>query len=109
MLVTGYRAMWVLVMFDLPVDSKEARRAYTRFRHGLIENGFVMLQYSVYARPCASEENAIVHFRRVKATLPPAGQVRMLTITDKQYGRMKIYESKKRVPTEKPPEQLAFF
>jgi CRISPR-associated protein Cas2 len=107
--VTGYRAMWVFAMFDLPTDTKKARRDYTRFRHLLIEDGFTMLQYSVYARPCPSEENANVHYLRIKAGLPPQGQVRVMVVTDKQYERMKVFYGKKRIATEKPPDQLAFF
>ncbi|HHT9133449.1 MAG TPA: CRISPR-associated endonuclease Cas2, partial [Candidatus Avalokitesvara rifleensis] len=45
-----YRAMWLFAMFDLPVDTKKARREYTRFRKALLTEGFTMLQYSVYAR-----------------------------------------------------------
>ena len=109
MIISGYRAMWVIVMFDLPTDTKKARRDYAIFRKSLLKDGFTMLQYSIYSRPCASEENAEVHNKRVHAHLPPDGQVRIMIITDKQYGRMSIFWGKKRVPTEKPPEQLSFF
>ena len=53
--------MWVIAMFDLPTDSQPARRAYTRFRKDLLEDGFSMMQYSIYIRHCASIENAEVH------------------------------------------------
>jgi len=101
--------MWVITMFDLPVDTKEARKAYTNFRKALLSDGFVMLQFSVYARHCPSEENAVVHERRVKAFLPEDGEVRLLKITDKQFERMKVFYGKMRKPTEKAPEQLSFF
>ncbi len=55
MILSAYRFMWVVVMFDLPVDTKKARREYTRFRKKLLRDGFMMLQYSVYARHCASK------------------------------------------------------
>src|SRR2546430_13570223 len=42
-----------------------------RFRKGLLKDGFMMLQYSVYARHCASEENAHVHIQRVERMVPP--------------------------------------
>ena len=109
MIVNGYRAMWIQVMFDLPVDTKKARRDYTRFRKKLIEDGYWRMQYSVYVRPCPSEENAQVHFQRVKAILPPDGEVRILIFTDKQFARMKVYHGKIRKPTEEIPEQLALF
>ncbi|MGH9455773.1 MAG: CRISPR-associated endonuclease Cas2, partial [Terriglobia bacterium] len=44
--LSGYRAMWLFAMFDLPVDEKELRREYTQFRKGLLREGFTMLQYS---------------------------------------------------------------
>ncbi|MCZ7586920.1 MAG: CRISPR-associated endonuclease Cas2 [Deltaproteobacteria bacterium] len=101
--------MWILVMFDLPVTTKKARKDYARFRRTLVEDGFTMLQFSVYARPSPSEENAEVHSKRVRANLPPRGQVRIISLTDKQYARMRVFWGKKRGPTEKMPLQLEFF
>ena len=49
--------MWVMVMFDLPVGTKRQRKVAARFRKDLLEDGFWMLQFSVYARPCSSQEN----------------------------------------------------
>jgi CRISPR-associated protein Cas2 len=105
----GYRSVWVLTMFDLPTDTKAARKAYASFRDALLDDGFTMLQFSVYARHCSSIENAEVHEERVKCCLPPDGEVRLLTITDKQYERMKVFNGKLRGPTEKAPDQISFF
>ena len=101
--------MWTIVLFDLPTDTKSDRYQYTRFRKQLISNGFVMLQYSVYTRHCASDESAEAHCKRVKATLPPKGEVRILKITEKQFERMQVYHGKKRTPTEQTPKQLSIF
>lgn len=108
-LISGYRVMWTLVMFDLPVTTAEARRAYTRFRKSLLEQGFVMLQYSVYARCNDSEEKAETIADRVRSNLPPKGQIRLLQLTDKQFGRMQVFFGKMSQPTEEPYEQLEFF
>ena len=105
----GYRSMWVVAMFDLPVVSEEARKAYQAFRKVLLKDGFLQMQFSVYARHCPSEENADVHENRVEINLPPDGEVRLVRLTDKQFGRMKVFYGKKRKPPEKSPEQLAFF
>ena len=105
----GYRSMWVVAMFDLPVGTKEARKAYQAFRKVLLKDGFLQMQFSVYARHCPSEENADVHENRVEINLPPDGEVRLVRLTDKQFGRMKVFYGKKRKPPEKSPEQLAFF
>ena len=101
--------MWVLAMFDLPTSTERARRDYTHFRKSLLKDGFTMLQYSVYIRHCASEENAAVHYERVKNSLPPEGEVRVMAITDKQYERMETYWGKKRQPTPPRPKQLELF
>lgn len=107
--LSGYRCMWVVALFDLPVDTKKARKAYARFRKGLLRDGFVQMQYSVYIRHCASEENATLHIQRVERMVPDDGEVRILTITDKQYERMRIFWGKRRQPPERPPAQLELF
>ena len=101
--------MWVVAMFDLPTDTKKARRAYAQFRKSLLKDGFARMQYSVYIRHCASEENADVHERRVQAALPDDGEVRLLTITDKQFERMRVFWGKLRKTPETPPHQLELF
>ena len=109
MFVSGYRCMWVVVMFDLPVDSEQSRRAYTRFRKTLLADGFTRMQYSVYIRHCASRENADVHLRRIEGMVPDEGEVRAITITDKQFERMDVFWGKSRKPPESAPLQLELF
>lgn len=91
------RYMWVFVFFDLPVGTKPQRNAATKFRNFLKDDGFLMLQFSVYARICRGEEAVDKHMGRVTKNLPSVGSVRMLQITDRQYGRMRLLigESKK--------------
>jgi CRISPR-associated protein Cas2 len=101
--------MWVVVLFDLPVGTKPQRKRASEFRKRLREDGFWMLQYSVYARPCPSEENALVHAHRVEAILPSEGQVRMIQLTDRQYGRMLCFHAGSDAAGERMPQQLEFF
>ena len=96
-------------MFDLPTETKAARKAYAKFRKSLLRDGFHRMQFSVYVRHCASQENADVHTNRVRNQLPPDGEVRVMTITDKQMERMDIFLGKKRKQPEKPPLQLMLF
>jgi CRISPR-associated protein Cas2 len=98
-----------MAMFDLPTDTKQSRRDYTVFRKKLLKDGFTMLQYSVYIRHCASEENASVHFDRVKNFLPPDGEVRVISITDRQFSRMETYWGKRRKTPTPAPKQLELF
>ncbi|NIM05038.1 MAG: CRISPR-associated endonuclease Cas2 [Armatimonadetes bacterium] len=101
--------MWLFAMFDLPVDSPEARRRYTRFRKALLAQGFSMLQFSVYARYCQTEEISHSFRRRVRETIPPEGEVRLISITDRQFGKMEVFLGKIRRPPEEAPDQLMLF
>ena len=101
--------MWLVAMFDLPVDTKEARKRYAQFRKDLLKDGFAMMQFSVYIRHCASEENADVHVARVERALPPDGEVRVMAITDKQFERMRVFWGRMRKPTEAAPPQMELF
>lgn len=107
--LSEYRGMWLFAMFDLPVISKEERRRYTEFRTALLKLGFNMLQFSVYARYCTSEEASEIHRKQVRAKLPPQGFVRLLSVTDRQFAKMESYLGKKARPTEEPPDQMLLF
>jgi len=107
--LSGYRFMWVVAMFDLPVDTKQARRDYAIFRKNLIRQGFTMMQYSIYIRHSTSRENAAAHAERVRGCLPSDGEVRVLQITDKQFERMAVFFGKRRAAPEPAPTQLQFF
>lgn len=109
MIFGGLETMWLIVLFDLPTDTKAARQEYTRFRKFILNDGFTMMQYSVYMRHSSSEENAQVHIKRVKAVLPCDGEVRIVKITDKQFEKIEVFYGKRRRTTEKPPQQLEFF
>jgi len=101
--------MWLFAMFDLPVTTKKARKAYHDFRKALIGEGFSMLQYSVYARYCASEDRSEVFKRRLQPLFPPEGQVRLMAVTDHQFGKMEVFSGKKELKPEKKPDQMLFF
>ena len=101
--------MWVLVFFDLPTETKKDRKASALFRKNLIKDGFTMFQFSIYIRHCASQENAMVHIKRVKSFLPDYGQVGIMCITDKQFGNIQLFYGKKQTEPESPGLQLELF
>jgi CRISPR-associated protein Cas2 len=105
----AWRSMWVFAMFDLPVETPAHRRAYARFRKDLLEDGFSMMQFSIYFRHCASLESAIAHSRRMGQRVPAEGEVRFLMVTDAQFSRIAVYAGKRRVSPERAPAQLEFF
>lgn len=107
--ISEYRVMWVLVFFDLPTETKKDRKASALFRKNLIKDGFTMFQFSIYIRHCASQENAMVHIKRVKSFLPDYGQVGIMSITDKQFGNIQLFYGKKQTEPESPGLQLELF
>ena len=107
--LNAYRIMWVLVVFDLPVEGKAERKAATRFRQDLLKDGFTMFQFSIYVRHCPSREAADRHIRRAKAILPPKGHVGILCITDRQFADMEIFFAGKKTDKPGTPQQLELF
>jgi CRISPR-associated protein Cas2 len=82
--------MRLLVFFDLPVVTKADRRAYTIFRRFLINDGYDMIQFSVYGRILNGNDALEKHMKRLIDNLPPDGSVRCLSVTEKQFVSMKL-------------------
>lgn len=80
--------MRMLVFFDLPMVTRAEKRAYTLFRRFLLNDGYDMIQFSVYGRILNGTDAEKKHLKRLNAHLPPAGSVRVLTVTEKQYASM---------------------
>lgn len=108
-MLNGYRLMWVMVLFDLPVGTKRERKQATDFRKFLLDQGFEMSQYSVYLRFCAGREQADTLARRVGQNLPDGGNVNILFFTDKQYENIVSYSKRKRNAAYENPEQYTLF
>lgn len=101
--------MWVLVFFDLPTETKKERKAASKFRKDLLDDGFNMFQFSIYTRFSASRENAAVHNRRIKDALPKRGKVAIMQITDKQFGMIELFHGTKPEDPDPPSNQLQLF
>lgn len=80
--------MRMLCMFDLPVETETEKRAYRVFHKNLKKEGFTMIQYSVYVRTCPNRDYAKRLEKRIKKFTPPDGNVRLLSVTEKQYEDM---------------------
>lgn len=102
--------MRVVVLFDLPTGTKSQRSAATHFRNFLLDDGFDMLQYSVYSRLCPDRDNAETHLLRIKKKAPSDGSIRLLMMTEHQFTNMHVIAGEK-TPQElvSTPKQLAFF
>lgn len=102
--------MRIIVFFDLPVVKKKERKVYAQFRRFLLNDGYDMIQFSVYSRLCNGTDMTEKHLKRLNSSLPEKGSVRCLTVTEKQYAEMKFLVGKptikeKRVTT----NQLSLF
>lgn len=95
-MLTGYRMMWVVVMFDLPVGLKAERKAANAFRNSLLDIGFKMIQLSVYIRMCTSPSQINTYCKSIELFLPKGGNVSILQFTDKQYERVISFHGKTR-------------
>lgn len=108
--MTSYRFMRAMVIFDLPVVTKKERKLATSFRRFLLDDGFEMLQYSVYTRLCPDRDNAYTHLDRIKKAAPDSGSIRMLMLTEHQFTSMCVVAGDKSTQEIKnTPQQLAFF
>ncbi len=101
--------MWIFVMFDLPVDTKDAMRAATKFREFLLDQGFEKSQFSVYARFCNGKEQYETYLRRIEGNMPSRGEVHILSFTDRQYENIVRFSGQRRRKPKKNPDQLALF
>lgn len=108
-MLSGYRLMWMVVMFDLPVVEKAERRAATEFRKALLDMGFEMSQFSVYMRFCTSPVQIETYCKRVETALPTGGRVNILQFTDRQYERIISFRGRARQADKKAPDQFDLF
>ena len=101
--------MRVIVMFDLPVITEKERKIATKFRKYLLDEGFIMMQYSVYSRICKNNDNLNKHIKRLKINAPKNGNIRLLQITENQYNNMIMFSGTKSVEEEISIENLLIF
>lgn len=80
--------MRMILMFDMPTDTAEERKSYRKFRKFLINEGFIMHQFSVYSKLLLNNtaNNAMVG--RLQENNPKKGTITLLTVTEKQFARM---------------------
>lgn len=101
----------ILVLFDLPVTTKRERDQATRFRKKLLDDGYSMLQFSVYMRSCSSWERMKKHARRLQIYAPEGGNIRAIMLTEKQWVKSiaivsECYRKQKKADK---PHQLTIF
>jgi CRISPR-associated protein Cas2 len=79
-----------MVFFDLPTTTKKNRHDASKFRNDLLNDGYYMMQWSVYSRICKGLAQVEKHTQRLKCLIPLSGSVRLITVTEKQFASMEI-------------------
>lgn len=99
MITSKYRDMRILLFFDMPTKSEKDKKEYQKFKKFLNQDGYLMMQFSVYSRFCRNYAAVDKHMKRLSKNKPKNGDIRILTITEKQYhsmiflaGELKEYE-----------------
>jgi CRISPR-associated protein Cas2 len=87
-----FKMGWLVVAFDLPVITRSQRKRATAFRKFLLDDGYQMIQFSVYARACVSFARQETHLGRIKNNLPPEGSVRAIYVTRAQWERSYVIQ-----------------
>ncbi|MBP1047385.1 CRISPR-associated endonuclease Cas2 [Enterococcus sp. BWM-S5] len=84
----SYRYMRMMLMFDMPTETADDRKAYRRFRKFLLSEGFIMHQFSVYSKLLLNGTANQAMIARLKQNNPKKGLITLLTVTEKQFARM---------------------
>lgn len=106
----GWRTMWLLTAFDLPTKETIDIRRYTRFRNLLLSNGFVQVQYSLYAKVFNTYAQSKATAKDLKQHIPPQGSVMFFYLTDKQFGMTENMIGNKKIKDPRlTTQQLQFF
>ncbi len=101
--------MWILVMFDLPTDTRQQRKAAGTFRNLLLDEGFERSQFSVYARFVNGKEAFSTRVNRIERHLPDMGDIQILNFTDRQYRDIIHFSDQGRKQARENPKQLVMF
>lgn len=101
--------MWIMVMFDLPTDTKPQRTTATAFRHFLLDEGFERSQFSVYARFVNGKEAFQTRVNRIERHIPSTGDIQILNFTDRQYRDIVHFSDQGRKTRRQNPQQLVMF
>jgi len=107
--LSAYQHMWIMVLFDLPTTTREERRSYAQFRDLLLNQSFIMSQYSVYMRHTTSRIQSKPIIKRIERSVPPEGRVDILQFTDRQYGDILSFRGKNRRDSRENPDQFLMF
>ena len=80
--------MRTIVFFDLPNIYARDKKNYLKFRKCLLNEGFIMMQESVYSKLILNTQQSELLVERIRKQAPQKGLIQVLTITEKQYSQI---------------------
>ena len=80
--------MRTMVFFDLPNVYLRDKKNYIKFRKYLINEGFIMMQESVYSKLVLNSQQSTLLINRIRKNAPKRGIIQVMTITEKQYSQI---------------------
>ena len=110
--MSAYRFMWLMIMFDMPTNTKKDRKKYRYLRNKLLKEGYMMMQFSIYIRVFHSYEAALNGKKKLKdfiASNTLKGKIRIIMFTDKQFSKMEVIVGTQEKDEKNAPQQLMLF
>lgn len=101
--------MRMLLMFDMPTDTADERKAYRKFRKFLLSEGFIMHQFSVYSKLLLNNSATNAMVGRLRENNPKMGSITILTVTEKQFSRMIYLNGERNDSVANSDSRLVFF
>ena len=98
----------MILMFDMPTETAEERKAYRKFRKFLLSEGFIMHQFSVYSKLLLNNSANKAMIDRLQANNPKKGSITLLTVTEKQLARMIYLNGERNISVANSDRRLVF-
>lgn len=107
--LNGRKLMWMMVMFDLPTETSVQRKSAAKFRKFLLDEGFEMVQFSVYVQFTGTFESSQKFVRSIRKNNPEHGDINILFFTDKQFSNIIHIENRVDKLLKEGPSQFELF
>ena len=78
----------MLVLFDLPTETKQQRRDYRTFRKHLKRSGYFFFQESIYVKMLHNASSAASEIADVEDAAPKSGNVSVLPMSLSAFSRL---------------------
>lgn len=79
-----------IIMYDLPMQTKNDLLRYKNFRKKLIEKGYYQLQKSVYIMKSKTKEKIELVEKQLMIIAPKNSSIRSIILTEEQFQKIKI-------------------